>query len=64
MVSVDEPAPVIVGGLKLPVIAITPFTVAGVAVNVTGELNPSATRMLTTVVPVVVVDVPVPWQRC
>jgi hypothetical protein len=60
MVSVDEPAPVMVAGLKLPVIQVTPLHVSLVAVKVTLESKPSATRMFTVVVPVVVVDVPAP----
>ena len=60
MVSVDEPAPVMVPGLKLPVMQVTPLQVSGVAVNVTAESNPPATRMVTVVVPVVMVGVPGP----
>src|SRR5271169_918022 len=60
MVSVDEPAPVTVAGLKLPVTSVIPFIVALVAVKVTGELKPPAARMLTVVTPVLMVGVPVP----
>ena len=60
MVSVVELAPVMVAGLKLPVISVTPFIVSLVADKVTGELKPPAVTMLTVVVPVVRVEVPVP----
>jgi hypothetical protein len=60
-VSVVKPAPVIVAGLKLPVMAPTPPIVGLlVADKVTGELNPPAVRTFTVAVPVVTADVPVP----
>ena len=49
-----------VAGLKLPVMQVTPLHVTAVAVKVTGESKPPAARMLTVVVPVVTVGVPAP----
>src|SRR5277367_4327081 len=60
MVNVDEPAPVTVAGLKLPVMQVSLLHVSLVAVKATGELKPPATRTFTVVVPVVVGPVPVP----
>ena len=53
MVSVDEPAPVMVVGLKLPEIQGVPLQVPLSAVKATGESKPSAAKTLTVVVPTV-----------
>src|SRR5271157_4141609 len=53
-VSWDEPVPVIVLGLRLPVMQVTELHVALAAVNVTGESKPSATITFIVVVPVVI----------
>lgn len=63
-VSVDEPAPVIVAGLKLPVAQVCTVPLAlhvstGMD-KVTGESKPSAASTLTVTVPVVIAGVPAP----
>jgi hypothetical protein len=50
MVSVDEPVPVTVAGLKLPVMVWALSEVSLAAVKVTGESKPSAATTLTVVV--------------
>src|ERR1700691_6213965 len=60
MASVDELTPVMVAGLKLPVMQVTPLHVSVVAVKLTGASKPPAVRTLTVAVPVVMVGVPAP----